>query len=46
MKVESGMESPQDIEWCIRPDGGLAILQSRPITTLNVPSSDEVKPQE
>ncbi len=41
MKIESGMESPQDIEWCIRPDGGLVILQSRPITTLNVPSSDE-----
>ena len=43
MKVESGMESPQDIEWCIRPDGGLVILQSRPITTLSVPSSHEVK---
>ncbi len=43
MKVESGMESPQDIEWCIRPDGVLAILQSRPITTLSVPSSHEVK---
>ena len=46
MKVESGMESPQDIEWCIRPDGCLVILQSRPITTLSVPSSREVKPQE
>lgn len=41
MKIEGGMESPQDIEWCIRPDGGLVILQSRPITTLNVLSSDE-----
>jgi len=41
MKIESGMESPQDIEWCIRPDGLLVILQSRPITTLNVPSSHE-----
>jgi phosphoenolpyruvate synthase/pyruvate phosphate dikinase len=46
MKIESGMESPQDIEWCIRPDGGLAILQSRPITTLNVPSSHEARSQE
>ena len=46
MKIESCMESPQDIEWCIRPDGGLVILQSRPITTLNVPSSHEVKSQE
>jgi len=46
MKIESGMESPQDIEWCIRPDGGLVILQSRPITTLSVPSSREVRSQE
>ena len=46
MKIESGMESPQDIEWCIRPDGGLVILQSRPITTLNVPSSHEARSQE
>jgi pyruvate,water dikinase len=46
MKIESGMESPQDIEWCIRPDGGLVILQSRPITTLSVPSSHEEKSQE
>jgi phosphoenolpyruvate synthase/pyruvate phosphate dikinase len=46
MKIESGMESPQDIEWCIRPDGGLVILQSRPITTLSEPSSHEVKSQE
>ena len=46
MKIESGMESPQDIEWCIRPDGGLVILQSRPITTLSVPSSREVKSPE
>ncbi|MHA1787112.1 MAG: PEP/pyruvate-binding domain-containing protein [Candidatus Thorarchaeota archaeon] len=46
MKIESGMESPQDIEWCLRPDGGLVILQSRPITTLSVPSSHEVKSQE
>jgi len=46
MKIESGMESPQDIEWCIRPDGGLVILQSRPITTLSVPSSHEATSQE
>lgn len=46
MKIESCMESPQDIEWCIRPDGDLVILQSRPITTLNVPSSHEVRSQE
>ena len=46
MKIEEGMESPQDIEWCIRPDGALVILQSRPITTLNVPSSHKAKRQE
>ncbi len=37
MKIEEVMECPQDIEWCIKPEGGLVILQSRPITTLNVP---------
>jgi len=42
MKIESGMESPQDIEWCIRQDGTLTILQARPITTLNGPSSHGV----
>jgi len=41
MKIEEGMESPQDIEWCITSDGGLVVLQSRPITTLNVPSYHE-----
>lgn len=41
MKIEEGMESPQDIEWCINQDGSLVILQSRPITTLSVPSSHE-----
>jgi len=39
LKIENEMEYPQDIEWCIKPDGGLVILQSRPITTINVPSS-------
>jgi pyruvate,water dikinase len=41
MKIESGMECPQDIEWCIKPDGRLVVLQSRPITTLSAPSSRE-----
>jgi pyruvate,water dikinase len=41
MKIEEGMESPQDIEWCITSDGNLVILQSRPISTLNVPSYHE-----
>nr|KXH73774.1 MAG: hypothetical protein AM325_07120 [Candidatus Thorarchaeota archaeon SMTZ1-45] len=39
LKIENVMECPQDIEWCIKPDGVLVILQSRPITTLSVPSS-------
>jgi pyruvate,water dikinase len=41
MKIEGAMGTPQDIEWCINQDGNLVILQSRPITTLNVPSSHE-----
>ncbi len=41
LKIESEMEYPQDIEWCIKPDGSLVILQSRPITTLIGPSSDK-----
>jgi len=39
LKIESAMEYPQDIEWCVKPNGGLVILQSRPITTLIEPSS-------
>jgi pyruvate,water dikinase len=39
MKIEERMGSPQDIEWCIKLDGNLVILQSRPITTLSEPSS-------
>lgn len=39
MKIEMEMGSPQDIEWCLKPDSELVILQSRPITTLSEPSS-------
>ena len=35
LDIEREMGSPQDIEWCIKPDGKLMILQTRPITTLN-----------
>lgn len=37
LDVERGMGTPQDIEWCIRPDNEIVILQSRPITTLKIP---------
>lgn len=39
LKIESKMECPQDIEWCIKPDSGLVILQSRPTTNISVLSS-------
>jgi phosphoenolpyruvate synthase/pyruvate phosphate dikinase len=37
LEIEKQMGSPQDIEWCIRSDGEIVILQSRPITTLRIP---------
>jgi phosphoenolpyruvate synthase/pyruvate phosphate dikinase len=37
LEIEKQMGSPQDIEWCIRPDNEIVILQSRPITTLKIP---------
>jgi pyruvate,water dikinase len=37
LEIEKQMEIPQDIEWCIRPDGEIVILQSRPITTIRIP---------
>ncbi len=37
LEIEKKMGAPQDIEWCIGPDGEIVILQSRPITTLNIP---------
>ncbi|GAA4839433.1 phosphoenolpyruvate synthase [Actinomycetospora corticicola] len=32
-RIEAALGGPQDIEWC-RADGGFAVVQSRPITTL------------
>lgn len=37
LEIERMMKTPQDIEWCIRPDGEIVILQSRPITTISIP---------
>jgi len=37
IEIEKQMGSPQDIEWCIRTDGEIVILQSRPITSLRIP---------
>ena len=37
LEIERQMGLPQDIEWCIKPDGEIVILQSRPITTLRIP---------
>jgi len=33
LRAEAVFGSPQDLEWALGPDGGLAILQSRPIST-------------
>jgi pyruvate,water dikinase len=37
LRIENAMGNPQDIEWCIKPDGKPMILQTRPITTLKFP---------
>ncbi|MFW9960495.1 MAG: PEP/pyruvate-binding domain-containing protein [Candidatus Thorarchaeota archaeon] len=37
LEIEKRMGLPQDIEWCIRTDGEIVILQSRPITSLRIP---------
>jgi pyruvate,water dikinase len=34
LEIEREMGSPQDIEWCIKSDSEIIVLQSRPITTL------------
>ena len=33
-RVEEVYGEPQDVEWAIAPDGGIRVVQSRPITTL------------
>jgi pyruvate,water dikinase len=33
LAVEAHYGSPQDVEWCFDPDGGLHLVQARPITT-------------
>ncbi|WP_395398458.1 PEP/pyruvate-binding domain-containing protein [Arthrobacter sp. UC242_113] len=33
-RVEELYGEPQDLEWAIAPDGGIQVVQSRPITTL------------
>jgi len=38
-RIEEHYGSPQDTEWAFDPDGGLWMLQSRPITTLHDESS-------
>ncbi|MDL5158251.1 phosphoenolpyruvate synthase [Actinomycetospora termitidis] len=40
-RIEAHFGCPQDIEWCLA-DGGFAVVQSRPITTLfPVPATDD-----
>jgi pyruvate,water dikinase len=33
-RVEAHYGAPQDVEWCVDPDGGIHLVQTRPITTL------------
>jgi pyruvate, water dikinase len=33
-RVEAHFGTPQDVEWCVDPDGSLHLVQTRPITTL------------
>lgn len=42
--LEARFGSPQDIEWAIDESGGVAILQSRPITTTGAPHLHEAEP--
>lgn len=42
-KIEKYYQSPQDIEWAVRKDGRLVILQSRPLAQTEAPSQDEDK---
>ncbi len=41
-RIEEHYGSPQDTEWAFDSDGGLWMLQSRPITTLHDPDSQAV----
>jgi pyruvate,water dikinase len=42
VRIESVMDSPQDIEWGIDEEGEIHVLQSRPITTLHTEVADEI----
>lgn len=42
LKAEAGLGYPLDLEWAIDRDGQLYWLQARPITTLDLPGSDEL----
>ncbi len=43
-RIEEHYGSPQDTEWAFDPDGGLWMLQSRPITTSIDPISQKTAP--
>lgn len=42
LAAEAGMGRPLDLEWAIDRDGQLFWLQARPITTLDLPGTDEL----
>jgi pyruvate, water dikinase len=44
MRIEAHYGAPQDTEWAFDPEGGLWILQSRPITALHDPDTAAPEP--
>lgn len=44
LRIEAHYGAPQDTEWAFDPDGGLWILQSRPITALRERAAVDAKP--
>ncbi|HMD51689.1 MAG TPA: phosphoenolpyruvate synthase [Solirubrobacteraceae bacterium] len=40
LAIEEHYDAPQDTEWSFDPDGGVWMLQSRPITTIASPGED------
>jgi pyruvate,water dikinase len=45
LAVETHFGAPQDVEWCFDPDGGLHLVQARPITTTveSTPPTEEAE---
>jgi phosphohistidine swiveling domain-containing protein len=42
LRIEAALGSPQDVEWATGAEGGIVILQSRPITALPATGDEDV----